>query len=219
MKIIRFHHIHALAVSLVLAGFASAQQPTHGPPPPRARTGPTEFKTTGPIPAEKSLADLKAGEAFYSPEGNFSIALPDNANGAWSVKDGKTGSVLTYMWFLKEGMIILTYETFTDPAFSIKTDKEYQDFFDAHKNVAFKRSKSKLISEGPLKSGEFRGWGVTFQMSDDSAGLARDFYANRIRYSLIAFIKKDVPLAGELIAKALDSFKPGVKPGSITTGL
>jgi len=217
MKIITFHYIHALSVSLVLAGFAPAQQSTPAPPPPKAQTDSQETKA-GPPPAERSLADLPAGETFYSPEGNFSIALPGDAKGAWVEKDGKAGSTLTYMWFLKEGMIILTYETFTDPAFSLKTDKEYQDFFDAHKNEASKRSKAKLIFEGPLRSGEFRGWGVTFQMSDYSTGLAREFYANRRRYSLVAFVKKDVYGAGDLMAKALDSFKPGVKPESITTG-
>ena len=193
----------------LLAGVAAAQTP----PPPLARIQTDSQETkTGPPSAEKSLADLKAGETFYFPEGNFSISLPGKAKGAWAEKDGKDGSALTYMWFLEEGIIILTYETFTDPAFSLKTDKEYQDFFDAHKNEALKRSKAKRISEGPLNSGEFRGWFVAFQMPDGSAGFARDFYGNRKRYSLTAFIKKDVPRAGELMGKALDSFKPGAKP-------
>jgi hypothetical protein len=200
-----------IPILTLLAGFAAAQQPSPRPPAPKTQTGSTVFKTTGPPQPERSLADLTDGETFYSPEGNFSISLPGNAKSGLAEKEGKAGAVLTYVWFLKEGMIILTYETFTEPAFSLKTDKEYQDFFDGHKNEALKRSKAKLISEGPLKSGEFRGWFVAFQMPDGSAGLARDFYANRKRYSLMAFIKKDVP-AGELFAKALDSFKPEARP-------
>jgi hypothetical protein len=196
---------------LTLLTGVTAAQTTPGPPKAKIQTDSQETKN-GPPPAERSLADLRAGETFYFPEGNFSISLPVAAMGLGPVQDTENGPARTYMGFFKEGMIILAYEDFTDPAFSLKTDKEYQDFFDAHKNEALKRSKAKLISEGPLKSGEFRGWFVAFQMPDGSTGFARDFYANRRRYSLSAFIKKDVPGAGESMAKALDSFRPGVKP-------
>lgn len=187
IKILISRHVQALAFSMLLAGIAFAQAP----------------------PAEKSLADFLTEKTVYFAEGNFSIALPVDAMGSGAIDKGKNGPAGGYMGFFKEGMIMLGFEDYTDPAFSLKTEKEYGDFFEGHKKESLKRSKAKLTFEGPLVSGGFRGWAIGFRMPDGSTGLARDFYANRRRYSLIAFIKKDVPGAGELMAKVLDSFRPG----------
>lgn len=179
-----------LFITLFLTGFATAQ-------------------SSGQSTQERSLADLAANEKFSSAKGGFSIDLP-NATGTPASKkeQGADVSGETFMWFFKEGIIILTYYDFTDPKFSLKTDKDYADFFESHKDDALKHSGAKLISEGPLKLGEYTGYGISFQMPSGSTGIARNYYAHRKEFTLIAFITMDMPGAEALIAKAFDSFSP-----------
>lgn len=177
--------------------------------PPRPRISPDQPKSAASTPEERSLVEFQNGEVFYYQKGDFSIGFPESVGGAPPpAKGGDNEQTHGYIWVFKEGMIMLHCENFRDPGPSLNSEKEYQEFFEKHKNAALTRSNAKLTSEGPLKSGEYKGWGFTFQMTDGSSGFARDFYANKREYTLIAFVKKGVEGAEGLISRGLDSFRP-----------
>lgn len=183
---------YTLLISLILTAFTFAQPP--------APTPATDLRLT-------SLKSLPPTEKFTSDEGRFTIAMPKEGfefepTVPTAHAPKQTGG--TYSWAVKEGVIVVGYAD--NPDVSIKTEKDYADMAEGMRTGIAGSMGAKIVSEGPLKLGEYRGYEIRYELPTKSKGISRMYIVGGRSYTLLSVIFPEPAGGMELAAKAMDSF-------------
>lgn len=189
-----------LSLSAIFTGFILAQPP----PPPAAKEGGVKQ-----IRQQDSLKTLSATEKFSSADGRFVVALPQSISGFAAITPKGAGinvSGSSYQWRIKEGGILINYFDYLDQNFSVKSDKDFANYFEGVTESTINSLKAKLIFSTRIKLGNFNGIKLDFQLPNGLKGTHRNYLINKRQYSLTAYFEQDVPDAENLINQAFDSF-------------
>jgi len=115
----------AFVTIVVFSGSGNAQ----GPPPVAKKA------TDSPTKAADwpSVRDVTETNRFSSIEDKFSIGLPKSISSFQGLSPQEMKEVNDYgeifQWRLHEGFAAVQYRHYLDPAFDLKTDKDYADYF------------------------------------------------------------------------------------------
>lgn len=192
--------LFTIAAALMLVNSNPAQ------PPPASKK--TDGKVVR-IVQEPALRNLSSTEKFSSVDGRYSILLPTNVSGFSSLTPKSLGINAAggmFQWRLREGMILISYQDFLDPNFSVSSDQDYANYFAGVKDGVLNSLKGKLVSDKLIKLDKYRGYEFRFEMPNSMRGIARTYYVEKRNYTLIAALTS-VDDAESLVFRAFDSLE------------
>lgn len=98
-----------------------------------------------------SIHDVGSGDKFVSTDDGFEIALPADWVNETQLQTGRR-----YLWKFNEGSISVSIREFVESE-ELKTDADRTAFIEGYKGALQKDPGVKIISETPVKIGEYRG--------------------------------------------------------------